>query len=558
MRHVKPAGIGLCAVIMCSAALHAQHEGHTMPAEGSAAAWRMPPMNMTMPMLPGLETAVPKVAPWLPGSGVDPATLPAGRPREVVELSDGDTLTLDAMKVRRTIYGKTFTMYGFNGQYPGPLIKVKQNSTITVQFQNHVELPSSIHWHGVRVENRFDGVPGVTQKAVEPGETFVYRVNFKDAGIYWYHPHHREDIQMDLGLYGNILVASPRADYYSPVNREEVLMLDDLLVDEGGLFPWGREGASHTLMGRFGNVMLVNGEPLYRLNVKSGEVVRFFLTNVSNTRTFNVNFGMPVKLVAADVGKFEREVMVESVVLAPAQRYVVEARFDKAGPLALTNKIQAVDHFLGEFVPHTDTLGAITVSADAAQPDNAASFRTLRANADVTSELSALRAQAGRPVDKEVVLSLKVGEMPPIILQLMSIDTLYVPPVEWNDAMPDMNWISSEKDTHWILRDRATGAENMNVKWEFKQGDIVKIRIFNDPRTMHPMQHPIHLHGQRFLMVAQDQIPMSNLAWMDTAIVPVGSSIDILVEMSNPGEWMLHCHIAEHLHAGMQLLFSVK
>jgi suppressor of ftsI len=555
---MKSASHALCAVIACSAALQAQHEGHTMPAAGAAAAWRMPPMNMSMPMLPGLETAVPKVAPWLPGSGVDPASLPAGRPREVVELNDGDTLTLDAMKVRRTINGRTFTMYGFNGQYPGPLIKVKQNSTITVQFQNHVELPSSIHWHGVRVENRFDGVPGVTQKAVEPGETFVYKVNFKDAGIYWYHPHHREDIQMDLGLYGNILVASPRADYYSPVNREEVLMLDDLLVDEGGLLPWGREGVSHALMGRFGNLLLVNGEPLYKLEVKSGEVVRFFLTNVSNTRTFNVNFGMPVKLVAADVGKFEREVMVESVVLAPAQRYVVEARFDKAGPVALTNKIQAVDHFLGEFVPHTDTLGAITVSADPAQPDNAASFRTLRANADVTSELSALRAQAGRPVDKEVVLSLKVGEMPPIILQLMSIDTLYVPPVEWNDAMPDMNWIASDKDTHWILRDRATGAENLDVKWEFRQGDIVKIRIFNDPRTMHPMQHPIHLHGQRFLMVAQDQIPFSNLAWMDTAIVPVGSSIDILVEMSNPGEWMLHCHIAEHLHAGMQLLFNVK
>jgi FtsP/CotA-like multicopper oxidase with cupredoxin domain len=250
--------------------------------------------------------------------------------------------------------------------------------------------------------------------------------------------------------------------------------------------------------------------------------------------------------------------MVESVVLAPAQRYVVEARFDKAGEIALTNKIQAIDHFLGEFVPHTDTLGLITVGTEPAQPDNAASFRTLRANADVASELSALRAQAGRPVDREVVLSLKVGEMPPIVLQLMSIDTLYVPPLEWNDAMPDMNWIASDKDTHWILRDRASGAENLNVKWEFKQGDIVKIRIFNDPRTMHPMQHPIHLHGQRFLMVAQDEIPMDNLAWMDTAIVPVGSSIDILVEMSNPGEWMLHCHIAEHLHAGMQMLFTVK
>jgi FtsP/CotA-like multicopper oxidase with cupredoxin domain len=90
-----------------------------------------------------------------------------------------------------------------------------------------------VHWHGVRLDNRFDGIPGLTQEAVPPGGTFVYRVRFPDAGIYWYHPHVREDIQQELGLYGNMLVRSPRADYHSPAHREEFLMLDDLLVGPG-------------------------------------------------------------------------------------------------------------------------------------------------------------------------------------------------------------------------------------------------------------------------------------------------------------------------------------
>ena len=131
---------------------------------------------------------------------------------------------------------------------------------------------------------------------MNPGDTFRYRIFFRDAGIYWYHPHHREDIQQELGLYGNMLVESPRADYFGPAHREAVLMLDDLLLGEAGLVPFGTEASNYALMGRFGNVLLINGEPDYELEVERGEIVRFFFTNVSNTRTFNVSFdGTPVR-----------------------------------------------------------------------------------------------------------------------------------------------------------------------------------------------------------------------------------------------------------------------
>ena len=121
------------------------------------------------------------------------------------------------MLVRRTIKGHAFAMYGFNGQVPGPLIRVPQNATITVRFHNRIDLPSTVHWHGVRLDNRFDGVPGLTQDSVPPGGDFTYTVHFPDAGIYWYHPHVREDIEQAMGLFGNMLVDSPDRDYYSPV-----------------------------------------------------------------------------------------------------------------------------------------------------------------------------------------------------------------------------------------------------------------------------------------------------------------------------------------------------
>ena len=140
-----------------------------------------------------------------------------------------------------------------------------------VTLINALDQPTSIHWHGIRLDNRFDGVPDFTQRAVAPGERFTYHVHFPDAGIYWYHPHVREDVQQDLGLYGNIMVRSPGRRRLASGNREEMLILDDLLVgDDGQLVPFGREQPTHAFMGRFGNVFLVNGQPGWHTSAKRG------------------------------------------------------------------------------------------------------------------------------------------------------------------------------------------------------------------------------------------------------------------------------------------------
>jgi len=410
----------------------------------------------------------------------------------------------------------------------------------------------------VRLDNRYDGVPGVTQDPVEPGESFVYRVRFPDAGLYWYHPHLREDIQQDLGLYGNMVVDSAEPDYLGPVNGEDFLILDDLLVDDRGLFPYGREAAIQTLMGRFGNQLLVNGEPRWETTVRRGEVRRLYLTNVANTRTFNLVLdGARAKLVGADVSKFERERFVDNVVLAPAQRYLVDVRYDSPGTYAVTNSIQAIDHFNAKYYPEVDTIGIVTVLDEPVAEDHGAAFETLRENADVIADIDRYRGEFARTPDHELELTVRVNGLPSAMVGVMAIDTLFYPPVEWNDAMPMMNYLSTSENLTWVFRDPRTGKENRDIEWSFQVGDVAKIRIHNLRKSFHPMQHPIHIHGQRLLLIARDGVPEENLAWKDTVVIPVGATFDILLEASNPGKWMAHCHIAEHLEAGMGMVLTV-
>ncbi len=563
--------------------------------------WTRPPMHPSVAMMPGVGRLAPPVDPFLPAAAGEPPDLssaassvrrgssrpatageplpdlgqpetsrgqaggpgppgglPDARPREIVRLGDGGTLDLEAGLVRRTIGGRTFTMYGYNGQYPGPLIQVPQEATITVNVTNRLEFPTAVHWHGIRLENRFDGVPGLTQDPIAPGETFRYRIHFPDAGLYWYHPHHREDFQQDLGLYGNLRVDAAEPDYFGPANREQELMLDDLLVGAGGLVPFGREAATHALMGRFGNLLLVNGEPEYRLTVARGEVVRFFLTNVSNTRTFNLSFGgAPIKLVASDIGRFERQAWVDSVVIAPAERYVVEVRFDEPGEARLVNRVRAIDHVYGNYFPDETVLGAVTVTDVPAAPDHAASFRELRGHPDVSSDIDAYRDEFDRPVDHRLLLTLELGGLPDPLEPLLNLDRSFFNPVEWSGTMPRMNWVTTAGPVRWVLRDLDTGLENDAIDWRFRRGDVVKIRLRNDRGAVHAMQHPVHIHGQRFLVLARDGVPNDNLVWKDTVLLPAGSTADLLLELSNPGRWMLHCHIAEHLESGMKIVFDV-
>jgi FtsP/CotA-like multicopper oxidase with cupredoxin domain len=520
----------------------------------SADGWIAPPMHPDVPMIEGLEGLRPDVAPWLPP---DDPSAPEARPSEVVPLADGDTLDLLAGPVRRTIRGHDVTLYAFNGQIPGPMIRVPRGAEIVVRFRNATAMPTAVHWHGIRLDNRFDGVPGVTQDPVPPGGTFLYRVKFPDGGIYWYHPHHREDVMQDLGLYGNLLVDAPGA--FGPVHREVALVLDDLLVADEGLVPWGDEAATHALMGRFGNVPLVNGEPRWEVEAAEGEIVRLYLTNVSNARTWNLSLpGARMKLVATDVGRFEREEWVESVAIAPAERYVVEVLFDRPGPVPLLHRARGIDTIYGNYVVEEDTLGTVRVAGARPAAAIGAEFETLRESPDVRAGVDAVRARLADPPDRTLVLTMEVEPLPFPLGPILAQDRAYFPPLEWAGTMPEMNWVTTGRTVRWSLVDPATGRRDGEIGWRFRQGELVRVRLVSDRDAFHAMHHPIHVHGQRFLVAAVNGVPLENRAWKDTVIVPAGGSVDILVELSNPGDWMLHCHVAEHLESGMQTVFIVE
>lgn len=502
------------------------------------------------------------------------ASLPEAKPSESVSLKDGEAFDMTITPVKKNINDQWVKMLGYNGMIPGPALNVPQGATITVRLKNGGDIATTLHSHGVRMNNAFDGVPDVTQKSIQPGETFEYKLKFPDAGAYWYHPHVRTDYTLESGLYGNYIATPSDTAYWSPVNRKVPIMLDDIAIDKQGLLPFSKDVADHTLMGRFGNVMLTNGETDYRMSAKQGEVVRMYLTNAANTRVFNFTIpGAKMKLVGADLGRYAKETFVDEVLIGPGERRVVDVLFEKSGELTMIHKTPGKRY----------TLGKISVSSDAAATSYAKEFATLRSDDSVVAESENLQQSFGaKNPDKKLTLALDMnGGMQNMMGSnsghmggghMMSDGSTMSghdmgsmgmgddgDAIEWEDTMNMMNRQSTSNMLTWKLVDDVTGKSNMDVTdWTFKTGDKVKIRLFNDPQSMHPMQHPIHFHGQRFMVLATNGIKNANPVWQDTALIPKGDTVDILLDASNPGKWMAHCHILEHAESGMMIPFKVE
>lgn len=478
---------------------------------------------------------------------------------QVIERKDGNTFNLKAGFVKKKINNAEVRMLAYNGSIPGPTIKVSQGATITVYFTNDTDVENTIHPHGVRVANAFDGVPDVTQKAVAPGDSFAYTLKFPDAGVYWYHPHMRDDYALELGLYGNFLVTPASPTYWNTVDREVAIFLDDILIKDGKIAPFYKDGTDRALMGRFGNTMLVNGETDYTLLVKKGEVVRFYFTNSASVRPFNVGItGAKMKLVGRDGGAYEHEVWEDTVLISPSERAVVETLFDTPGEYIIQNKTPNA----------TNRLGRIVVLEESATFANADSFQTLRTNEEAINSIDSFRPFFAKEIDKRIKLSLTMigggsgsgtHQMPGGMMGDRMAMGVPKGGIEWDDTdNARMNAMSNTKMVAWKIIDEDTSKKNMDIDWKFKVGDKVKIRITNDRTSIHPMQHPIHFHGQRFLVLNQNGEPQTNLVWKDTVNVPAGEYADILVDASNPGAWVAHCHILEHIEAGMVFPFTVE
>jgi FtsP/CotA-like multicopper oxidase with cupredoxin domain len=584
----------------------------------------------------------------------DPSGLPeAGRP-QLLELAPGDTLDLNIAPVAKRLGDTTVRMLGYNGSIPGPTLKVQQGSEIIVHVTNQGDLDTTVHWHGLRLENKYDGVPHETQAPIPVGGEFTYRIQFPDAGLYWYHPHIREDYTQELGLYANLLVEPAEPDYWPPVDRDVVLTVDDLLVEQGKIAPFSPTETSYAAMGRFGNVFLTSGDPELRLEARVGEVVRLWLTNTANTRVFNLTVpGTRMKLVGGDSGRVEHEEFVESVVLAPSERAVVDVLVDRPGELYLehhtpdrTYRLATVTATEGQGVPslaakefevlrRAPELAAERQQLDrwlAAPPDKVLALvaqmddpAAMPAGAgpvvyacpmhpEVTSDdpgrcpkcgmkLLATQAPAAGPTSyvcpmHPEVTSQEPGRCPKCGMKLLAATSVPQPSaghehagmdhvgmdhgamddaahsahdhhgeghghgsaegIEWEDDMVEVNRLTTTATMHWKFLDRTSGADSPAIDWQFTVGDQVKIRLVNEMDSDHPMHHPFHLHGAgRFLVLSRDGVVEPNLVWKDTVLVRTGQVVDILFDVSNPGLWMAHCHIAEHMQSGMMFSFNV-
>ncbi|MFD0959633.1 multicopper oxidase family protein [Paenibacillus chungangensis] len=455
-----------------------------------------------------------------------------------------------------TGYSEVQDVWSYNGTVPGPPIEVLKGETVNITLHNQLQVPTSVHWHGVPVPNEMDGIPGVTQNAVKPGESFTYEFVADTPGTYWYHSHQDSVNQLDLGLYGTFVVIDPAEQY----DKDYTIVLDEwmssgtsdlmsmAMADVSGMqhtMPGMNHGNGHNNMkdsnmqsqhnmeehdmqGQHNmqehdmsmyDLYTMNGksgDAITPLRVKEGDTVRLRLVNAGYISHSLHLHGHDFKLITTDGQPLNNPASISDqlIQIAPGERYDIVFEADNPG-----------QWYLEEHGPEERIANM--------------RLKLVYENDSSTQDKSNWNEQLP-------VLDLtKYGEASDMRFSLdQSYDVAYT---------MDLGTMMQEGGTTYTINDKVF-PETSPIS--VKEGDQVLVTLRN---TSAKDDHPMHLHGHFFQVLSKNGEAIEGSPIIkDTINLKPGEELVVAFEADNPGNWMFHCHDLHHASAGMvtKVLYS--
>jgi FtsP/CotA-like multicopper oxidase with cupredoxin domain len=399
--------------------------------------------------------------------------------------------------------GQSVEAWTYNGGVPGPLIRVRVGDRLIVHFVNKLPRPTTVHWHGVRVPIQMDGVPGISQPELQPGESFTYDFVVPDAGLFWYHPHVMSAAQVGFGLYGALLVEDPNEQVGVP--DELVLVLSDMSLRADGVLESPDAGGSiANMFGREGTHVLVNGRERSKLAARSGAPQRWRIVNAAKSRFFNLDLGGALfKQIGGDGGLQEYAVESDTFVLAPGER----------ADLIVTPRAKPGTEIMLRSVLYYRGFGTV---------------------------------EGRYPFDN--LFTIAMADLPPYSAVRLPDTHRVIEPLPRAGATSvdlEVTLVQGAEDPEY----RITGARFTKDKSVTAQLGETQVWTVTNKSAW---SHPLHLHGFFFQVLDEHGSPVKPMAWKDTVNIPFDQTVRFIVRFDDrAGSWMFHCHILDHAESGL-------